>query len=413
MTRTRGRSGPSARTARSSVAGSQSSDQRPQRVLFVFGSLERAGAQLRNLEVCRELRRRHAIEFDFCFLGLGPNELQEEVAAVGGASRLIPIRSPRFVIEFSRLLRAGGYDVVCSEPRLLSGIIVWLAARQHVATRIVAIRNSLGDAGRRTARSQGVRLILSSRLFVWLTRELIKRYATHVIAVSQSALDSVFPPHWRSGRDCRVVYNGVDLAPFQGLVDAPSVRQEFGWPADSRIVVNVGRLAAQKNHRTILRTIQLIHEKDENVRLLLVGGGKLRLEIDRLIDNLGLREVCAMTSNRADVPRLLLASDVFFFPSSWEGLPGALLEALAAGLPLVTADIPPIREIAPFFVGSMFVAPPDDAEQHAEHIRLALQMRKDRRSAQERFRASPFMLEKTVEAYSSLFGVGERGEQAG
>jgi glycosyltransferase involved in cell wall biosynthesis len=227
-----------------------------------------------------------------------------------------------------------------------------------------------------------------------------------VIAVSRSALDSVFPPRWQSGSDCRVVYNGIDLSPFQGPIDARGVRHEFGWPDQCRIVIHVGRLSAQKNHRTILKAMQLVHERDEDVRLLLVGGGKLFQEVDRLIDDLGLRDICAMTSNRSDVPRLLLASDVFFFPSSWEGLPGAALEALAAGLPLVTSDIPPIREIAPFFAGSVLVAPPDAADRHAEHIHVALQMPKDRSGAQERFAASPFFLESSVQAHRSLYGVG-------
>lgn len=325
---------------------------------------------------------------------------------MGGSSHLVPIRSWRFLAEFSRLLRAGSYDVVSSEPRLLSGIVVWLAARQHVPIRIVGIRNSIGDSGRRTASSHSVRLILSSRFFVWATRRLIKRYATHVVAVSRSALDSVLPPRWQSGSDCRVVYNGIDLSPFEGLIDALGVRREFGWPPESRIVVHVGRMSAQKNHTAILKAMQLVHEKDRSVRLLLVGGGKLYPKVDRLIDDLGLREMCALTSNRSDVPRLLLASNVFLFPSAWEGLPGAALEALAAGLPLVTSDIPPIREITPFFPGSILAAPPDDAERHAEHIRVALEMPKDRGGAQERFRASPFFLENAVEAYRSLYGIG-------
>lgn len=393
-------------TARSRAVPFPALDERPRKVLFVFGSLARAGAQLRNLEVCRELRRQHAIQFDFCFLGLGPNELQDEIAAVGGSSHLVRIRSPRFLVEFSSLLRAGRYDVVSSEPRLLSGIIAWLAARQGVPTRIVAIRNSIGDAGRLTASSHAVRVLLSSRLFVWTTRRLIKRYATHVVAVSRSALDSVFPLSWQTGVDCRVVYNGIDLSPFQGPIDAPGVRREFGWPAESRIVVNVGRLSAQKNHTTILRAMRLVYEKDRSVRLLLVGGGKLYPEVNSLIDDSGLREMCAITSNRADVPRLLLASDVFFFPSAWEGLPGAALEALAAGLPLVTSDIPSIREIAPYFPGSILAAQSYDAGRHAEHIEAALQMPKDRGRTQERFAVSPFFLESSVEAHRSLYGLG-------
>ena len=78
-----------------------------------------------------------------------------------------------------------------------------------------------------------------------------------------------------------------------------------------------------------------------------------------------------------------MASDVFFFPSAWEGLPGAPLEALAAGLPLVSSDIPSMREIASFFPGDVSMAPPNDSARHAEHMLQALDGRDERREEPE------------------------------
>jgi glycosyltransferase involved in cell wall biosynthesis len=399
--------GKSALTHHGRAERSESDVMRPKRVLCVFGSLERAGAQLRTLEVCSELRGTRSIEFDFCSLDLGPNEVEGDVASQGGSTHVVSIRTPRFLLEFSRLLRQGRYDVVHTEPQFLSGIVAWLAALQRVPIRIVAVHNSIGDAGRRTASNPVVRVVLPSRPFIWAMRWLITRYATDVIAVSKSALDSALPGRWQSKRDCKVVYNGTDVAPFRVPEDRVGVREEFGWPADSRIVVNVGRLSAQKNHRVILETVRLVHRQDGSVRLLLIGGGQLYKEVDGLIDQLGFREICAITNNRPDVPRLLLASDVFFFPSSWEGLPGAPLEALAAGLPIVASDIPPIREIATFFPGSILVAAPDDAIKHAEHIRSALRMPRDRENVQQRFAGSPFSFQESVSAYRALYGIHE------
>ena len=129
-----------------------------------------------------------------------------------------------------------------------------------------------------------------------------------------------------------------------------------------------------------------------------------------MIDELALRDVCALTSDRTDVPRLLLASDVFFFPSSWEGLPGAPLEALAAGLPLVASDIPSVREIAPYFDDAVLMAPATDADGHADHIVRVLNTTRDRAQARRHFAATPFALEHAVDAYRSLYGLAERGE---
>ena len=381
------------------------------KLLFVFGSLERAGAQLRTLEVCDALRRQGcAIDFDFCSVDLGPNELEAQVRRLGGSTCLVSMRSARFPFRFWRLLREGRYDVINTEPQLLSGIVIWLAALQRVPVRIVTIHNSTGDPGQ-SARSRLVRLVLSNRLFVRAMRTLMTRYSTNVIAVSRSALDSVLPGRWQSACDCRILYNGTDPVPLLGPVDAGSVREEFGWPSDSRIVVNVGRLSAQKNHTTILETTRLVYEQDPMVRLLLIGGGVLRDEVDRRIDRLGIRSICALTSDRTDVARLLLASDVFFFPSLWEGLPGAPLEALAAGLPLVASDIPALQEIATYFPGSVLMAPANDIRRHALHIRRTLQAPKDRAGLQRRFATTPFTLGRSVSAYRSIYKIDERHDR--
>jgi glycosyltransferase involved in cell wall biosynthesis len=377
----------------------------PKRILFVFGSLARAGAQLRTLELCEELRRRYPIEFDFCSLGMGPIELQKEVASIGGSIHVVPLRSPRFFSRFSNLLRSGRYHVVNSEPRLWTGLVVWLAARQHVPMRIAAIRNALGDPGHAPSRSRLARRVQSSSLFIWLMRSLIRRHATHVIGVSREALDTVLPPSWQSDRNCRVIHSGYPLSRFQQPADTNGVRAEFGWPADSQIIVNVARFSPQKNHRVVLEATRLVHEQDERLRLLLVGSGPLQDEVDRRIDELGLREICAITAGRTDVPRLLLASDVFFLPSLWEGLPGAVMEALAAGVPVVASDIRPILEIAQFFPDSILTAPPSDSAKHAENLRIALELTIDRASAQGRFAGTPFEFEKSVDAYGSLYGL--------
>jgi glycosyltransferase involved in cell wall biosynthesis len=364
------------------------------KILFVFGNLERAGAQLRTLEVCRALRQRYLLQCDFCALGRRPIQLQAEVEDIGGSIHLVSLRSPRFPVKFSHLLCREKYDIVDSEPLLLSGLILWLARRCHVPIRIASFWNTRGVR-------QG---IMGMRWFMWLMRTLVKSSATHIVAVSQAALDSMFPPPWSSSCDCRVIYRGVPLSPFQGAVEHAEVREEFGWPLDSRIVVNVARFSPQKNHETILKATCLAYEKRRDIRLLLVGDGKLRDKIASLIDHYDLRGISAMAGLRTDVPRLLLASDIFFFPSLWEGLPGALLEALAAGLPAVTSDIAPFREIAEY-LPSLLMAPANDAAKHAEHILAVMATSADRSLAQKHFMTTPFTLEDSVRAYSSLYGL--------
>jgi glycosyltransferase involved in cell wall biosynthesis len=372
------------------------------KVLCVFGSLERHGAQLRTLEICDVLHRQYQVHFDFCVLGLGSIQLREEIARLDGKIYPISIRSPRFIREFITLLRTERYDIVNSFPLLLSGIILWLA-RRRVPTRIASFRNSLG-------RTPGV---TTSPAFVWLMRSLIKSSATHVVAVSQAAMASVFPPPWRTSTNCQVIYNGLALSAFQRGTERQEVRAEFGWPDDCQVLINVARFSRQKNHRTILRATRLAYERRKNIRLLLVNGATPSDEFTKLVDDHGLGDICVVAGKRMDVPRLLQASDVFFFPSLWEGLPGALLEALAAGLPAVTSDILPIREVAEHFPACMIrMAPATDAETHAEHILSALDAPVDRTIAQEHFaQRTPFVLEHSVEAYRRLYGFANTADR--
>jgi glycosyltransferase involved in cell wall biosynthesis len=367
------------------------------KILFVFGSLRRAGAQLRTLEVCGKLRQRYPVRCDFCVVGRGLVQLQAEVDNIGGTVHLVPARSALFTPKFSALLRRGQYDVVNSFPHVLSGLVLWLARTHHVPIRIASFRNALDPAQR----------VTFNPAFIWLMRTLINSNATHIVAVSQSTLDDVFPPPWSSSRDCRVIYNGVAWFPFQGAVERREVRQEFGWPLDSGIVINVARFSRHKNHGAVLEATRLAHEKHTGIRLLLVGDGDLRDEIVTLIDHYDLKDICAMAGLRTDVPRLLLASNVFFFPSLREGLPGALLEALAAGLPAVASDIPQTMEIAEYFPSSILTAPAGHVEKHAEHILAAMSASLDRSSAEERFMNTPFTLEKSTKAYGALYGLSE------
>lgn len=365
------------------------------RHLFVFGSLRRDGAQLRTLDLCRELRKRYPIQFDFCVVYPGPIALQAEIEGLGGTIHTASIHSPSFMSRFSQVLRTGQYDAVESEPKLLSGLFIWLAQRQQVPLRIVNLWNMLGA-------SKGW---MQSPPFVWLMRRLIKNGATHVVAVSESALDSVLPPPWQPAGKCSVIYSGLPMHAFYAVPERRDMRAEFGWPPDSQVAVNVARFFDQKNHPTIVESFRLAHARNPRLRLLLVGNGEHQEEIARQVHEQGLDTVCAFAGVRKDVPRLLLASDLFLFPSLWEGLPGALLEALAAGLPVVTSDIAPMQEIARHFPAALFMAAPRDAATHAEHMLALLEKPYDRAAAQEHFEQSPFTLEHTVQAYSRLYGL--------
>jgi glycosyltransferase involved in cell wall biosynthesis len=133
----------------------------------------------------------------------------------------------------------------------------------------------------------------------------------------------------RDGREpSHVVPLGIDLERFAAA--EPALRK------DGPVVGNVARLAPQKDHATLLEAARLLGD----VRFVIVGDGELREELERRADGLPVELIGA----RDDVPELLASFDVFAFPSLFEGLCLAVIEAQAAGVPVVATPVGGIRE---------------------------------------------------------------------
>ena len=125
-----------------------------------------------------------------------------------------------------------------------------------------------------------------------------------------------------------------------------AVRSKLGLPPTSRLVLAVGRLHAQKGHADLCRAAAPVLERLYDVYVAVAGDGPDRYQLQQLTDELGPSNGRFLwLGHRDDVASLLAASDLFAFPSRFEGMPLALLEAMAAGVPLVTAAFPGVEEI--------------------------------------------------------------------
>jgi glycosyltransferase involved in cell wall biosynthesis len=124
-----------------------------------------------------------------------------------------------------------------------------------------------------------------------------------------------------------------------------AVRRELGLPSESRLIVSVGRLHKQKAHADLCVAAASLVRRHAELYVLVAGEGPERPELESLTNELELRGRFLLLGLRHDVPDLLLAADVFAFPSHFEGMPFALIEAMAAGLPVVTAAFPGVDEI--------------------------------------------------------------------
>ena len=120
---------------------------------------------------------------------------------------------------------------------------------------------------------------------------------------------------------------------------------EFNIPTDHVWLINTGRHEYQKAHDVLLEALSLLQSKVSYTLLIAGREGKETSKIRQLIDHYGLKDRVRLLGHRTDIPQLLAASDLFVFPSRYEGMPGALIETCAAGLPSVCTDLPCMREV--------------------------------------------------------------------
>jgi glycosyltransferase EpsF len=175
------------------------------------------------------------------------------------------------------------------------------------------------------------------------------RYALHHSAMltgcSQDVVDTIRSSYGGSnGTPWRVLYYGTDLPPVATEEDRHAFRNSFGWEAHVPIIVHIGRFAEQKNHAGLIRIFEAIQRRIPDAKLLLIGGGVLRPGIEDMVRRLNLSEAVRFLGYRDDVPSILSKSDLFVFPSLFEGLGVAALEASAAAVPVVASTVPAIAE---------------------------------------------------------------------
>lgn len=255
-----------------------------------------------------------------------------------------------FIRRIGAVMRELGTQTVCDFRGDFAAPTLWAARRCGVRNRMAMYRSV----------SRLFRPTLSRRTYAALLHKGTDRWATRIVGNSQAVLDA-FYPHWRTGDKFAVVYNGVDLELFAPGRDGIGARREFGIDEHAFVVGHVGRFNVAKNHAALIRAYDHIKRAVPEAHLLLVGDGPERPTIENLVSELHLEDSVSLAGRRTDIPDMLAAMDVFVFPSSFEGHPNALLEAMACGLPVVASNIPPVRETIPSETMGTLFDPQDDA----------------------------------------------------
>lgn len=366
------------------------SDTMGVRVLWVVKGLGPGGAE-RLLASAARFHDHTRFEFDCAYVLAGKDHLAGELEQAGVRTRCLSStrRDRRWAGRLWRLVRSGGYDVVHVHSPL-PGSVARLAARSLPAQRrplVVATEHNTWATHRAPTR--------------WANR-LTGRWEAVAVAVTDEVRASM---RGRAAAVATTVRHGIDLdAVRAGSGERAVVRAELGVGPDEFVVGTIANYRPQKDYPNLLLAARELADQGVPVRFVAVGQGPDEAAIRARRDELGLGDRVLLTGFRADAVRVLAASDVFTMGSQWEGLPVALMEALALGLPVVATAVGGLAEELRDGDDALLV-PPRDPVALAGAIRRVvddddLRMRLAAAAAR---RAADFDVRHAVEFYEGVY----------
>ncbi len=362
------------------------------RVLLLSTSMGMGGADKQLLSAAQELRSRGHQVLIVSLTSLGPMGLQAR--AIGLQTESLEMRrglpDPRGLAQLIRLARAWKPDVLHSH--MVHANLMARALRLFVRIpALVSTIHSLHEGGR-------------LRMAVY---RVTNRLVDQMTIVSQAAADRFVGEGIIPRKLLTVVPNGVDIGLFQhvpagtreSLREKMGLGRQFVWLA-------VGRFDPPKDYPNMLRAFAMVRQQTADAVLLLVGKGELQEETEALARGLGLTDGVRFLGVRDEVPELMSAADGYVMSSAWEGMPVVLLEAAAAGLPIVATAVGGIHEVVRD-QESGFLVPPGNSEALGQAmLRMIGLSEAQRRSMGERGREhvrAHYGLTRMVERWEDIY----------
>ncbi len=239
-----------------------------------------------------------------------------------------------------------------------------LAGRLYKVDRIITTVHSSELLPQRNSFSprNWIRIIATRVLYRW-TRA--------IIAVSNETASNVQKVFKVPPEKIYIIPNRIDVNAYQRQKNFPLDKISPALSAEHRILCLVGRLMPPKGHTYLLQAVKILCTEYPELRLLLVGDGELRRQLEDLCLELGIQDNVLFLGSRADIADILSITEIFVLSSLWEGISLALIEAMAAGKPIVATDIPANQELLTHMQNGLLV-PKQDPQALAEAIKSLL-----------------------------------------
>jgi glycosyltransferase involved in cell wall biosynthesis len=350
------------------------------------------GAETIALDLCRQLQAR---ALEPVLLHFGSSYLEERARHYGIEQQIVPgwrqyksfTTLPQFALQFRRFLQQQNIDVLHSHlygPITAAAPACLLAGIPHVGT--------LHDVYVVAERPARIRLLQVAALL-----------GTRLVCVSRD-MENFYRQRAYFGKQAlRTIYNGIRS---MSAPNTTGLREALGLSDSDVVITCVGRLVDLKNHRLLLRAFSRL-DPGLSARLLIVGEGPLREQLEQQATELGVAAQARFLGQRNDIPELLAVSDLFALASDTEGLSCSVLEAMSAGLPAVVTAVGGNPELVIDGLTGVLVEPGDDQglREHLQTLALDTALRQQLGRAARQRAAALFSLDLMLEGYLRLYPI--------
>lgn len=318
-------------------------------VLHIIQNSKRGGVQLQLLNLLTAYDRQ-LINPTVCCLGV-----QDEVGSLMEKQGIDFVSlnvtrhyrfSSKLIIDMYRLMKSRNIQVVRAHKysaSIYGRIAAWLA-------RVPIIITSVHGNYHKDLRFER-----------HVANKLLSRITDRIVAMSESIRQDIIAHDHIEPSKIIVVRNGVDTELFSPAGTAGSIRNELGLGENETIIGFVGRLVPAKGLQYLLEAFAEMKKQIAGSKLLIVGSGQLMELLRGMVHEKGLKDDVVFAGERSDIPQLLAVMDIFVMPSIAEGLPNALLEAMAAGKPVLVTCAGGMGEVIQNGINGLVVPVSDPA----------------------------------------------------
>ena len=272
----------------------------------------------------------------------------------------------QIVTLLTRFLKTRRIDLVHTH-RYKDNVLGSAAAKLAGVPHVIRTVHGVSEAMRGWAR-------MKDRLYDAVDKVTLHACADRIVGVSERTAQTMKQSGYKPDL-VTCIHNGIDVRHVKAMQPPADVRRALGIDPDAFLIGTAGRLVPVKGHAHLLRAGARILRSRRDARLLIVGGGPLERELRALARSLGIERACLFVDpaddRRAGVYDLMAALDVFVLPSLSEGLPMALLEAMALGVPVVASAVGGVPEVIADRTTGLLVAPCDEGALAAACLELA------------------------------------------